>query len=103
MNTSPQMIVSLLRQLVKGAGVNQEDISVGDPLSLFPNQYYDYCHREFPNVHYLDHDGGNAGHPRTRVTLSSVPFYWSSRPVDKAPDYVPPPTPKRSTSSTWPT
>jgi len=33
------MIVSLLRQLVKGAGVREEDISVGDPLSLFPNQY----------------------------------------------------------------
>src|ERR1017187_969371 len=38
MNTSPQMILALLRQLVKSAGVNQEDISVGDPLSLFPNQ-----------------------------------------------------------------
>jgi len=89
MNTSPQMIVSLLRQLVKGAGVREEDISVGDPLSLFPNQYYDYCHREFPGVHYLDYAGGDAGHPRTRVTLSSVPFYWSTRPADKTPDYVP--------------
>ena len=91
MNTSPQMIVALLRQLVKGAGVREEDISVGDPLSLFPNQYYDYCHREFPGVHYLDHDGGDAAHPRTRVTFSQVPFYWSARPADKTPDYVPAP------------
>ena len=32
MNTSPQMILALLRQLVGVAGVNQQDISVGDPL-----------------------------------------------------------------------
>ena len=91
MNTSPQMILALLRQLVREAGVNQEDISVGDPLCLFPNQYYDICHREFPNVRYLDHDGGNADHPRTRVQPSSVPFYWSSRPTGKTQDYVPAP------------
>jgi hypothetical protein len=26
---------------------------VGDTLALFPNQYYDLLHREFPDVHYL--------------------------------------------------
>ncbi|MCL5744286.1 MAG: DUF362 domain-containing protein [Acidobacteria bacterium] len=91
MNTSPQMILALLRQLVKVVGVQQQDISVGDPLSLFPNQYYDLLHGEFPNVHYLDHDGGNAEHPRTRVAASSVPFYWSSRPQGVTQDYVPEP------------
>jgi hypothetical protein len=91
MNTSPQMIVALLRQLVRVVGVRQEDVSVGDPLALFPNQYYDFCHREFPNVRYLDHDGGNAEHPRSPVQPSSIPFYWSSRPTDKTQDYVPAP------------
>ncbi|MBI4875403.1 MAG: DUF362 domain-containing protein [Acidobacteria bacterium] len=91
MNTSPQMIVALLRQLVREAGVRQEDISVGDPLSLFPNQYHEICRREFPNVRYMDHDGGNAEHPRTRVQPSAVPFYWSSRPAGKAQDFVPVP------------
>jgi hypothetical protein len=91
MNTSPQMIVALLRQLVREAGVRQEDISVGDPLSLFPNQYHEICRREFPNVRYLDHDGGNAEHPRTRVEPSAVPFYWSSRPAGKTQDFVPVP------------
>jgi hypothetical protein len=91
MNASPQMILALLRQLVHMAGVNQQDISVGDPLSLFPNQYYDLLHSEFPDVHYLDHNGGNASHPRTRVQYSSIPFYWSSRPTGKTQDYVPAP------------
>ncbi len=91
MNTSPQMILALLRQLVNVAGVNPEDISVGDPLALFPNQYYDLLHGEFPKVHYLDHDGGNADHPRTRVQPSSTAFYWSARPTGMKQDYVPVP------------
>ena len=91
MNASPQMILALLHQLVHVVGVNPQDISVGDPLCLFPNQYLDLLYREFPNVHYLDHDGGNASFPRTRVQYSSIPFYWSSRPTGMAKDYVPVP------------
>jgi len=89
MNTSPQMMLALLRQLVRMAGVRQSDISLGDPLALFPNQYFDMLHQEFPEVRYLDHNGGNADHPRTHVRPSSVPFYWSCRPEGKAQDYVP--------------
>ncbi len=91
MNTSPQMILALLRQLVHAVGVRQQDISVGDPLSLFPNQFYGPLHSEFPDVHYLDHDGGNATYPRTLVQYSSVPFHWSSRPTGTIQDYVPVP------------
>jgi hypothetical protein len=89
MNTSPQMILALLRQLVNVVGAAQEDISVGDPLSLFPNQYYDLLHGEFPRVHYIDHAGGAEGHPRTKAVSSTVPLYWSSRPSGKKQDYVP--------------
>jgi hypothetical protein len=89
MNTSPQMIRALLRQLVKTAGVAQQDITVGDTLALFPNQYYDLLHGEFPDVHYLDRNGGIPGHPRTKVTVSSLPVYWSARPENKEQDFVP--------------
>jgi hypothetical protein len=91
MNASPQMILALLRQLVHATGVRPQDISVGDPLSLFPNQFYDPLHSEFPDVHYLDHDGGNATYPRTLVRRSSVPFHWSCRPAGTTQDYVPVP------------
>jgi len=89
MNASPQMILALLRQLVHEAGVREQDISVGDPLCNFPNQFFGPLHGEFPNVRYLDHDGGNATYPRTRVQSSSIPFQWSSRPPGAAQDYVP--------------
>jgi len=74
MNASPQMILALLHQLVHEVGVQPRDIAVGDPLCLFPNQYYGYLHRDFPSVEY-----------------SSIPFYWSSRPAGTTQDYVPVP------------
>jgi len=89
MNTSPQMILALLRQLVQVVGVAEQDISVGDPQCLFPNQYHDVCHVEFPDVHYLDHNGGNPEHPRTAVQNSTVPVHWSSHPTGVLPDVVP--------------
>jgi len=87
MNTSPQMIIALLRQLVDKAGVKQEDITVGDTLCYFPNEYYNMCHDKYPNVRYLEYLGKFG---RTAAKLSSVPFYWSTPDAaGKTIDYVP--------------
>jgi len=66
-DTSPQMIVALLRQLVYGVGVEQSDIAVGDPVAYFPNNYWNICHSEFPDVKYLDPEGKFG---RTKVEYS---------------------------------
>jgi hypothetical protein len=89
MNTSPQMMLALLKQLVGSAGVAQSDISIGDPLSRFPKEYYEILHREFPAVRYMDHDGGTATQPRRRVQPSPVALYWSCRPTGVIQDYIP--------------
>ena len=86
MNTSPQMIIALLRQLTQTVGVRQADISIGDSLAYFANEYYDILHKEFPNVRYLDCKGRFG---RTKMTPSSVGLYWSSRPRGFKQDYVP--------------
>jgi hypothetical protein len=87
MNTSPQMIIALLGQLVNEVGVNEEDITVGDTLCYFPNEFYNVCHEKFPNVRYLDYLGKFG---RTQAKLSSVPFYWSTPDAaDKTTDYAP--------------
>jgi hypothetical protein len=87
MNTSPQMIIALLRQLVNEAGVTEADITVGDTLCYFPNEYYDMCHGEFPNVRYLEYLGKFG---RTAAKLSSVPLFWSTPDaVGKRTDYIP--------------
>ena len=85
MNTSPQVVRSLLRELVNVVKVTQSDISVGDPTAYYPNEYYDSCHAEFPNVHYMDH-AGKFG--RTKVEFSTAPIFWSSRPTGVKQDYV---------------
>jgi hypothetical protein len=87
MNTSPQVINALLRQLVDEVGVKQADITVGDTLSYWPNEYYNLCHDKFPDVRYLEYLG-NFG--RAAAKLSKVRFYWSTPNADgKQPDYVP--------------
>ena len=86
-DNSPQMTLALLRQLVYVAGVDQNDISIGDPTGMVPSYWWNIVHPEFPNVHYLDTYGGSG---RTRVEFSNVPFYWSTpEAARKKQDYLP--------------
>ena len=55
--TSPAIVLSVLRQLVNTVGVPQTAIYVGDPLKHIYKHCYTLWHSEFPSVHYLDHDG----------------------------------------------
>jgi len=86
MNTSPQMIVALLRQLVEEAGVAQEDVIVCDTLAYLVHEYYGILHQAFPRVKYEDF-AGKFG--RTQAKASSVPLYWSCRPQGTTTDYLP--------------
>ena len=86
MNTSPQMIIALLRQLTGAAGVRASDISICDSLAYLVNEYYTPLYREFPEVLYWDF-AGKFG--RLQVQPSSIPLYWSCRPKDVSPDFVP--------------
>ncbi len=54
--TSPEIILSVLRQLVNVVGVAQTDIYIGDPMRNTYKHCYDMWHGEFPDVHYVSHD-----------------------------------------------
>jgi hypothetical protein len=83
---SPQIMHTLLDQLVNVVGVSQSDITIGDPTCLWCNEFYDMIQPDFPNVHYLDYLGW---YNRTQATLSGVRFYWSTTHANgKTPDYV---------------
>jgi gluconolactonase len=86
MNTSPQLIAALLKELTQTMGVKQSDIAVGDSLCRFAGPYFDQLHKQFPEVTYLDCQGTLG---RTKMELSTVPIYWSSRPEGVQQDYVP--------------
>ncbi|MDI6450622.1 SMP-30/gluconolactonase/LRE family protein [Anaerobaca lacustris] len=86
MNTSPQLIAALLKQLTREAGVAQSDIAVGDSLAYFANEYHELLHRQFPDVTYLDckHRPG-----RAQMALSDAPLYWSCDPQGARQDCLP--------------
>jgi uncharacterized protein (DUF362 family) len=85
MNTAPQVIIALLRQLV-GVGVRPSDITVSDTLACLVHEYHDLLSKACPGVRFEDY-AGKFG--RLKVKPSSRPLHWSSRPRGKAQDYLP--------------
>jgi hypothetical protein len=74
--TSPEITLSVLRQLVNVVEVAQSDIYVGDPLRNIYKHSYDMWQTEFPNVHYMGHDNySNLG--REQLVADTIPeiFY----------------------------
>lgn len=86
MNTAPQMLLAVLRQLVDEVGVRPADITISDTLAYLVHEYYDILHAHYPDVQYVDY-GGKFG--RIKVEESDVPLYWSCRPQGVAQDFIP--------------
>jgi len=77
--TSPQLVLSVLRQLIHTVGVAEGDIYVGDPMKHIYKHCYDIWHSEFPNVNYLDHDYG-AEKGRVKAVANPAPsLFYSDR------------------------
>ncbi len=73
--TSPHLILSLLKHLVNEVGVAEEDIYIGDPMKHIYNHDYSLWHGEFPDIHYLDHDRDYGG--REIATVGDAMIYYS--------------------------
>jgi hypothetical protein len=86
MNTSPQVVIALLKQLVGDVGVRAADITVCDTLAYLVHEYHEILDRAVPGVRYEDF-AGRFG--RIKVRESTVPLYWSCRPQGKLPDHLP--------------
>lgn len=87
-DTSPQLLLALLRQLVRVAGVPPANIRVGDPTANFPRYLWDRLHPEFPEVQYFDNFGGQG---RVRTELSGERFHWSTDTTGRRADFLPVP------------
>ncbi|NJK87694.1 MAG: DUF362 domain-containing protein [Bacteroidales bacterium] len=62
MDATPEMVLSILKQLVGVVGIAQSNIFIGDPFRTFRDNYYDLCHSVYPNVNYCDGLGINGRH-----------------------------------------
>lgn len=76
--TSPHLVLSVLRQLVNIVGVPQQNIFIGDPMKHIYKHCYDLWHNEFPNIHYLDHSKNHLGRERV-IKSGSAKIHYSDR------------------------
>lgn len=72
-NANPQLILSLLKSLVNEAGILQENITVTDPSRFITSNVYDKCHAAYPNIHYIDHNGGE-GREKATFVENAIPY-----------------------------
>ncbi len=77
--TSPQVVLSVLRQLVNVVGVAQSDIYVGDPMKHIYKHCYDLWHSEFSSVHYLDYSGYTSMGREVVVKSTTARIFYSDR------------------------
>jgi hypothetical protein len=89
--TSPHLILSLLRHLVDSIGVAEDDIYIGDPMKHLYSHDYDLWHGEYPDIHYLDHDRSDGGREIAEVGDSMI-YYSDSGAVLRADAWNYPPT-----------
>lgn len=59
LNSSPYVTLALVRSLINDGGFRQEDIIVCEPSRAITDSIYCKIHREFPNVRFVDHIGGD--------------------------------------------
>jgi hypothetical protein len=90
--TSPQLILSLLRHLVNEVGVAEDDIYIGDPQKHIYSHDYTLWYGEFPDIHYLDHDWTTSGRELVVAGHDSVIYYSDSGAVLRADAWNWPPT-----------
>ena len=72
-NANPHLIVSLLKSLVNEGGIPQKNITVADPSRFITNNVYETCHTSFPDVHYVDHNGGE-GREKATFVENGMPY-----------------------------
>lgn len=74
-NTTPQVCLSILDQLVNKAGVAQSDIGIGDPSHNMSKTTYNYFNNVFPDVEYWGESWQLPGLTKLVPTAKPVFFY----------------------------
>jgi hypothetical protein len=79
-DTSPQVIMAVLRQLVYNAGVPQDAIYIGDPYTQIFKHVYEKLSPEFPDVHYMSKSDSEL-REKLRVTNTDTLKFSDGRTV----------------------
>ena len=81
-NASPQVTLALLRTLIKDARIPQKNISVFDASRFITDNIFDKCHKEFPEVVFVDNVGGN-GRVKSAYIENAMPYSADNGKLDR--------------------
>lgn len=77
LNSHPQIVLALLKQLVNNAGIPASEITFYDVSRLIPANIYNLCKSQFPEVNFVDNSGGDG---RLKyVTDEACAVKWSQK------------------------
>ena len=82
LNSTPQMIIALLEQLVEVVGVEETDITLSDPSRIVGNPIYINTKGIFPGVHFEDR-AGISGRKRAEPDLDT-PIYYADPEIEES-------------------
>lgn len=86
--TNPDIVLIILRQLVNEVGIDQTDISVGDPQNPIWGHNYDAWHNEFPSIIYIDKVYPDFGRTLIKETSKDMVYYSDKSQSDKLYDII---------------
>ena len=73
-DASKQTVLGILRQLVNEAKIDQKDILVYEAIRVIPDHIYNPCHKEFPEVKWMDSKGDSIN--------GRLPVVWRENTIE---------------------
>jgi len=73
LNASPQLVYALIRSLTKEAGVPQKNITIFDASRFICDNIFLKCHKDFPEVVFVDNEGGE-GRIKSTYVDNAIPY-----------------------------
>jgi hypothetical protein len=86
--TNPNIVLMILRQLVNDCGIEQSGIAIGDPQNPIWGHNYTAWHNEFPDVVYIDKYYSDHGRTIIHPTKNDLIFYSDKSQSDKLYDVI---------------
>jgi hypothetical protein len=70
---TPQLVYALIASLTKAAGVPQKSITIFDASRFITDNIFNKCHKDFPEVLFVDNEGGN-GRIKSTYVDKAIPY-----------------------------
>jgi hypothetical protein len=73
LNGTPQLVYALIASLTKEAGVPQKNITIFDASRFITDNIYNKCHKDFPDIIFVDNEGGE-GRVKSTYVDKAIPY-----------------------------